>query len=152
MKQQVDHHHSERSFQVGDQAFLLLQPYNNISLKEKGCQKLAPKSYGPYQVLQCIKAVAYKLALPTISKIHPVFHVSYLKKIMGNNCKVQPSLPELDKESSLWLHLKQFLVTSKRNLCRHTIKEALIKWKYISLEYETWELTIIIQQFQQFWP
>eukprot|EP00253_Pinus_taeda_P029827 PITA_29827 len=49
MKQQVDQHLSERHFQEGDQVFLRLQPYKKTSLKDKGCQKLSPKFYGPYQ-------------------------------------------------------------------------------------------------------
>ena len=43
----------------------------------------APKFYGQYQIIQCISEVAYKLALPTLSKIHLVFHVSCLKKVVG---------------------------------------------------------------------
>ena len=85
MKQQVDQHRSERQFQEGDQVFLRLQPYKQTSLKDKGCQKLSPKFDGPYQVLQRIGEVAYKLALPPTAKIHPVFHVSCLKKVIGNN-------------------------------------------------------------------
>ena len=59
MKQQADQHRSERQFQEGDQVFLKLQPYKKTSLKDKGCQKLSPKFYGPYQVLQRIGEVAY---------------------------------------------------------------------------------------------
>ena len=51
MKQQTDQHRSERTFQERDQVFLRLQPYKQTSLKDKGCQKLAPKFYGPYQIL-----------------------------------------------------------------------------------------------------
>ena len=86
MKQQVDQHCSKRQFQEGDQVFLRLQPYKQTSLKDKGCQKLSPKFYGLYQVLQCIGEVAYKIALPLTAKIHPVFHVSCLKKVIGNHC------------------------------------------------------------------
>ena len=52
MKQQADQHRSEHTFQEGDQVFLQLQPYKQTSIKEKGCQKLAPKFYGPYQIVQ----------------------------------------------------------------------------------------------------
>ena len=48
MKQQYSQHHSERSFDVGDQVFLWLQPYNQTSFKPQGHQKMAPKFYGPY--------------------------------------------------------------------------------------------------------
>ena len=48
MKQQSNQHHSERSFEVGDQIFLQLQPYKQTSLKLQGHQRLTPKFYGPY--------------------------------------------------------------------------------------------------------
>jgi len=97
MKQQVDQHRSECQFQEGDQVFLRLQQYKQTSLKDKGFQKLSPKFYRPYQVLQHIGEVAYKLAFPPTVKIHPFFHVSCLKKVIGNNCRIQTNLPELDE-------------------------------------------------------
>jgi hypothetical protein len=54
MKQQADQHHSERVFQEGDQVFLRLQPYKKTSLKAQGHHKLAPKFYGPYQIIKRI--------------------------------------------------------------------------------------------------
>ena len=65
MKQQLDQHHSERSFDVGDWVFLWLQPYKKMSLKKaKKDNKLSPMYYGLYKVLQKISTVAYKLELP----------------------------------------------------------------------------------------
>jgi hypothetical protein len=61
------------------------------------------KFYGPYYIVKCIGAVAYKLALPTNSKIHSLFDVSFLKKVVGKHCRVQTILLELDEEGSLWL-------------------------------------------------
>lgn len=72
-----------------------------MSLKYKGCQKLAPKFYGPYQILQHIGEVAYKLALPPTSRIHPIFQVSCLKKVVWKNYNIQTSILELDEEGSL---------------------------------------------------
>jgi hypothetical protein len=68
MKQQADQHRSERSFEVGDWVFLRLQPYKHMSLKQaKKDNKLSPKYYGPYKVLQNIGTMAYKLELPASS-------------------------------------------------------------------------------------
>jgi hypothetical protein len=68
MKQKADQHRSERSFEVGDWVFLRLQPYKQMSLKEaKKDNKLSPKYYVPYKVLQNIGTMGYKLELPASS-------------------------------------------------------------------------------------
>eukprot|EP00253_Pinus_taeda_P014110 PITA_14110 len=133
----ADQHRSERTFQEGDKVFLRLQPYKQTSLKDKGCQKLSPKFYGPYQILQRIGEVAYKLALPPTAKIRPVFHVSCLKEVVGNNCIIQTRPLELDEEGSIWLELEQVLDTREQYLHDRMIKEALVKWKDTSPEDAT---------------
>jgi hypothetical protein len=53
MKQQVDQHRSERGFEARDWVFLILKPYKHMSLKQANKDnKLSPKYYGPYKVLQ----------------------------------------------------------------------------------------------------
>ena len=75
-----------------------------MSLKQaKKDNKLSPKYYGMYKVLQKIGTMAYKLELPIASGVHPVFHVSCLKKIIGNKIQVQTILPELDEEGKIIL-------------------------------------------------
>jgi hypothetical protein len=103
MKQQIDQGHSEHKFVEGDRVFLCLQPYKKTSLKDEQCQKLAPKSYGPYTILKQVGLVAYQLALPRHSKLHHVFYVHCLKKGLVTNCMTGTSFPELDKEGSIWL-------------------------------------------------
>ena len=100
MKQQTYQHRSERIFDVGDWIFLWLQPYKQMSLKQaKKDNKLSPKYYGPYKVLQKIGNMAYKLELPVSSRVHPVFHVSCSKKVIGENLLVQTIFPELDVDA-----------------------------------------------------
>jgi hypothetical protein len=73
--------------------------------------------------------VAYQLALPSHSKLHPIFHVSCLKKVIGTKCQTQTNLPELDEEGSIWLYPQAFLDQHGHHLHQHTIKEVLVQWK-----------------------
>ena len=57
-------------------------------------------------MLQKIGSMAYKLKLPASSQVHPVFHVSYLKKVIGDKLPVQAILPELDEEGKTILDPK----------------------------------------------
>ena len=43
--------------------------------------KLAPRYFGPFEIRSKVGEVAYRLVLPPeLSRIHPVFHVSMLRK------------------------------------------------------------------------
>ena len=57
IKKQIDHHRLEHSFTEGDQEFLRLRPYKQASLKDKIPQKLTPKFFGPYKIIQRIGQV-----------------------------------------------------------------------------------------------
>jgi hypothetical protein len=83
MKHQADKNMTERQFAVGDEVFLRLQPYIQSSVARRVSQKLAFKFFGPFRVIARIGQVAYKLALPESSRVHPVFHVSQLKPCVG---------------------------------------------------------------------
>ena len=101
--------------------------------------KLSPKYYGPYKVLQNIGTMAYKLELPSSSQVHPVFHVSCLKKVIGENLPVQTILPELDEEGKIILEPEAVMETRTRQLRNRSILEYLIKWKNLPTEDSTWE-------------
>lgn len=73
---QADKNHTERSFDVCSWVYVKLQPYVQTSVAS---QKLSFRFSGPYQIMDKIGSVAYKLKLPPSSSIHPFFHVSQLK-------------------------------------------------------------------------
>ena len=89
---------------MGDWVFLRLQPYKQMSCKKaKKDNKLSPKYYGPYNVLQNIGTMAYKFEIPASSPVHQVFHVLCLKKVIGDKLPVQTIFPELDEEVKIIL-------------------------------------------------
>jgi len=110
IKQQADQHCIERKFKAGDWVFINLQPYKQISLKKKNKDnKLAPKNYGPYKVLERIGSMAYRLEFPPYSSIHLVFHVSFLKKVIENKIPLQTIFPEINEEGKIKLEKKTIL-------------------------------------------
>ena len=68
--------------------------------------KLLPKYYDPYKAIEKIGSMAYKLELHASSQVHPIFHVSCLKKVIDDKLPVQTILPEPDEEEKLILELE----------------------------------------------
>ncbi|KAH9657900.1 hypothetical protein KPL70_023267 [Citrus sinensis] len=93
MKLFADKKRTERVFAEGDWVYLRLQPYRQSTLHPNGTHKLSPCYYGPFRILSRIGTVAYKLDLLATSKVHPVFHVSCLKRKLGAHTPSQ-QLPD----------------------------------------------------------
>ena len=85
MKQIADARKTDREFAVGDLVYFKLHPYKQHSLKSSNCQKLAPRYFGSFPVIERVGKVAYKLQLPDHACIHPIFHVSLLERKVGSH-------------------------------------------------------------------
>lgn len=84
MKHSADAHRRDVSYKVDDWVYVKLRPYRQTSVRGAKYQKLGKRYYGPYQITEVIGKVAYRLALPSSAKIHPVFHCSLRKLHHGS--------------------------------------------------------------------
>ena len=136
----VDLKRKHKEFWVGDHVYLRFKPKKS-SLKRGSCKKLAPRFCWPFQVLERIGPVAYKLALPVHLKIHNVFHVSLLKKyvydlahiIDWNVVQVEPK-GEFQVEPACILDKKEIVLKNR------VITWVKVQWKHFRPEEATWEL------------
>ena len=143
MKASADKKRSFREFAVGDAVFLKLQPYIQNSVVVCTNQKLAYKFYGPYRVLARVGKVAYRLELPESSRIHPVIHVSQLKKVIGSNVQVQQDLPT--PEASMQVPFK-VLQRRLRRKGSSAVSQVLVQWTGLTEDLATWEDAEVLRQ------
>jgi hypothetical protein len=73
-----------REFKIGDHVYLQVRPRRS-SLRMGAFSKMAPQYCGPFEILDRVGNVAYRLALPPTMKAHNVFHVSLLKKYVHDS-------------------------------------------------------------------
>jgi hypothetical protein len=113
MKHTQDKSCRDAQYNVGDWVWLRLQQRKALGVTAAAPSKLGPKFYGPYQILQRIGEVSYKLQLPSRARIHDMFHVALLKKFEGTApLQVVPSpdilhgrvIPSPDKIVKAWLN------------------------------------------------
>lgn len=99
------------------------------TLARKVNKKLSPHFYGPFDVLEKVGPVAYRLDLPASAKIHPIFHVSQLNQFRGQQYKGQPLLEQLT--TMLEMVVKPADVLNSRTILvggRHA-DEILVRWE-----------------------
>ena len=91
-KEYADKKRAEVQYAVGE---LVMLSTVNLSMKLQGTSKFLPRFIGPFKIIERIGAVAYRLELPPVLKIHNVFHVSLLKRYKPGGRKAPPPLPTL---------------------------------------------------------
>ena len=90
--------------------------------------------------------MSYKLESLPSTCIHPIFHVSCLKKIIGDKIPGQTILPENNEEEKIILELEAVLETWINQLRNRAIIEYLIKWKNLRVGEVTWEDELFMQK------
>jgi hypothetical protein len=150
MKGQADKRRNDRNFVCGEWVFVKLRAHRQQSVVTRINAKLAARYYGPYPIIEKVGAVAYKLKLPDGSRVHPVFHVSLLKKAVGNY-QEDDELPELIDEPVEVYNPEAVLASRRIKHQGEEVKQVLVHWQGRSADEATWEDEVMIRsQFPNF--
>ncbi|XP_015169240.1 uncharacterized protein [Solanum tuberosum] len=103
--------------------------------------KLSPRYIGPFEKLRTVGKVAYELALaPAFSAIHPVFHVSMLRRYVSDESHVlQYDTVELDDRLTFVEKPVAILASDVRKLRSRAIPFVKVHWRHCPVEEATWE-------------
>ncbi|XP_069144364.1 uncharacterized protein [Solanum lycopersicum] len=132
-------------FEDGDSSILSLEIIHEAL--EKGvmrfCKKgkLSLRYVRPYEILQRVGDVAYELALPAeLSSVHPVFHVSMLKKFLGNPTSILPIKGlGVDENLSYDEVPVEILGRQVKRLRKKEIATEKVLWRNHLINGATWE-------------
>ena len=122
-------------FMVGDKVLLKVSPMKGVMrFGKKG--KLSPRYIGPFKIIERIGEVAYQLALPPgLSGVHPVFHISMLKKYhLGGDHVIQWDSVLLDQNLTFKEEPITILDRQIRKLRSKEIASVKVQWKHRPVE------------------
>ncbi|XP_069148312.1 uncharacterized protein, partial [Solanum lycopersicum] len=139
-KEYADRKVRDLEFMEGEQVLLKVSPMKGVMrFGKRG--KLSPRYIGPFEVLKRVGEVAYELALPPgLSGVHPVFHVSMLKRYHGDgNYIIRWDSVLLDENLSYEEEPVAILDREVRKLRSREIASIKVQWKNRPVEEATWE-------------
>jgi transposase InsO family protein len=132
-------HRREEVFKEGEMVLLSTANITTDVDARRPSRKLNPRFIGPYRIEKMVSPVACKLKLPAKMKIHPVFHVSLLRKYQQNPAefseRYRPPPPPVAIGDQQEYEVERIL--DKRQ--RRSRIEYLVKWVGYALYDATWE-------------
>ncbi|KAA0048614.1 pol protein [Cucumis melo var. makuwa] len=120
--------------------FLKVAPMKGVlRFEKKG--KLSPRFVGPFEILERIGPVAYRLTLPpSFSAVHDVFHVSMLRKYVADSTHVVDFEPlQIDENLSYEEQPVEILAREVKRLRNREISLVKVLWRNHRVEKATWE-------------
>nr|CAD1831725.1 unnamed protein product [Ananas comosus var. bracteatus] len=146
-KSYADRRRRDIEFAVGDCIFLKVSPMRGV--KRFGVRgKLSPRYIGPYEILERVGTVAYRLALPPkLADVHNVFHVSNLRKYIHDpEHAMLYEPPELQEDLSYEEFLVMVIAREVRKLRNREIPYVKIRWSNHDDREATWELEDLMRK------
>ena len=145
-KRHYDEHHREVEFDVGAWVLLRLlhRPTHALASPSKG--KLRPRYARPFQIVERIGPVAYRLQLPAEARLHDVFHVGLLKPY--NYTGAPPTAPVVlpPVQDGRLLPAPERVLRAQ---LRRGDWKLLVKWQGLSEDDAMWEP---LQDFKTLYP
>ena len=139
-KSYVDIQRRPLEFEVGDHVFLKVMPKRGVvRFGKRG--KLSPRFIEPFEILERVSTVAYRLALPPImSGVHEVFHISMLRKYTPDPAHVVDwGQLEVDIDGTFEEGPVCILDSLDQILRRKTVRLVRVLWRHYGVEESTWE-------------
>ena len=103
--------------------------------------KLSPRFIGPFEILERIGTIAYRLALPpSMSGVHEVFHVSILWRYTPDPAHVA-DWGEIEVDTDGTFEEEPVCIIDNRDqvLLRKTVRLVRVLWQHRGVEESTWE-------------
>ncbi|CAH9138313.1 unnamed protein product [Cuscuta epithymum] len=146
-KSYADKRRRPLEFEVGDEVFLRISPWKGI-IRFVSRGKLNPRYIGPFEILERIGAVAYRLKLtPELEKIHDVFHVSMLKKYIRDPSHILEKPPvEIRGDLQYAVEPVKIVGQQVKKLRNKEIPMVKVLWRSDRVEEETWETEVSMRE------
>ncbi|GJR68274.1 putative reverse transcriptase domain-containing protein [Tanacetum coccineum] len=139
-KSYADKRRKPLEFSVGDYVLLKVSPWKGVvRFGKKG--KLAPRFVGPFEIIEKVGPVAYRLDLPEeLDGVHDTFHVSNLKKCLADPT-LQVPLDEIQVDAKLNFVEEpvEILEREFKKLKRSRIAIVKVRWNSKRGPEFTWE-------------
>jgi hypothetical protein len=142
MKKFYDAHHLPKSFTVGDQVYLRL--HKGYSIPTVVNKKLSPQYAGPFEILERIGRLAYRLKLPPHWEVHPVISIAHLEPYHKDAFnRPRPDHPDtifVEGDGDGYQSFEVERLIDKRVVTRRGKQEIdyLVRWKGYGPEYDLW--------------
>ena len=126
--------------EIGDHVFLKVMPKRGVARFGKR-RKLSPRFIRPFEILERISTVVYRLALPpNMSGVHEVFHVSMLRKYTPDPAHVM-DWGQIEVDTDGTFEEKPVCIWDGRDqvLRCKTVRLVRVLWRHYGVKESTWE-------------